>query len=103
MYRLKITDRAEAEYKKAYWFYEDRQPGLGDRYEAEAEKLIQLILENPRLFPRKYKRYREGLMKRFPFFIVYEITVDTIILHSFFHTSQNPKKKHGKNVHSAYQ
>ena len=94
MYKLKITDKAEAEYQEAYWFYEDKQLGLGVRYEVEIEKLIHLLLKRPHLFSRKYKHFREALVKHFPYFIVYEIIIDTVVIHSFFHTSRNPKKKH---------
>ncbi|MBI2966516.1 MAG: hypothetical protein HYY40_01715 [Bacteroidetes bacterium] len=42
----------------------------------------------------KYKNFREALLKRFPYLIVYEIVKDKTVIHSFFHTSRNPKKKY---------
>ena len=93
MYHIVIAEKAEAEYNAAYWYYEERQIGLGVSFEQQAEQLLKTIKRNPLLFQRKFKQYREALLRRFPYFIVYEIINNNIIVHSFFHTSRNPKKK----------
>ena len=98
MYSIIITEKAETEYYTAYWYYEEARPGLGVSFEHEVGKSLKTIKKNPVLFQRKYKRYREALLRRFPFFIVYEIIKDRIIVHSFFHTSRNPKKKYKQAV-----
>ena len=98
MYSIVITEKAESEYYDAYWYYEKAQPGLGLSFEHEADRSLKTIKKNPLLFQRKYKRYREALLRRFPFFIVYEIIKDRIIVHSFFHTSRNPKKMYKQTV-----
>ncbi|MBI4945897.1 MAG: type II toxin-antitoxin system RelE/ParE family toxin [Bacteroidetes bacterium] len=94
MYRIIITEKAEAEYENAYWYYEEKRSGLGASYEHETNLLLKTIKANPLLFQRKYKQYREALLKRFSYFIVYEIVFDVVVIHSFFHTSRNPAKKH---------
>ncbi|MBI3503107.1 MAG: type II toxin-antitoxin system RelE/ParE family toxin [Bacteroidetes bacterium] len=94
MYHLFITEKAEDEYSNAYWYYEEKQIGLGVSFENEADQLLKTIKKNPFLFQRKYKKFREVLLNRFPFLIVYEIVKDKIVIHSFFHTSRNPKKKY---------
>lgn len=96
MYRIIITEKAEAEYADAYWYYKEKQSGLGTSYENETNLLLKTIKANPLLFQRKYKQYREALLKRFPYFIVYEIVFDAIVVHSFFHTSRNPAKKYSR-------
>ena len=63
------------------------------KFEKEAEYLIDKLKVNPFLFQRKYKYYREANLKRFPYFIVYEIIDNTIIIHSFFHAHRNPARK----------
>ena len=94
MYRIIISEKAEAEYNTSYWYYEKKKSGLGASYEHETDKLLKTIKENPLLFQRKYKQYREALLKKFPYFIVYEIISDAIVVHSFFHTSRSPLKKY---------
>ena len=94
MYKLVVTEKAEVEYYHAYWFYEERQTGLGDSFEDEAGQLLKIIKEHPLLFQRKHKQFREALLIRFPYFIVYEIILKTVVVHSFFHTSRDPKRKY---------
>ena len=96
MYHIIITETAEAEYNDAYWYYEEKQNGLGVSFDCEADQLLKTIKKNPLLFQRKYKQYREALLRRFPYLIVYEIIHENIIVHSFFHTSRSPGKKYNR-------
>ena|SRR3990172_2061272 len=95
-YRLVIAENAAKEYNSAYWYYEEQQQYLGLEFEQEVNKLFLLITKNPLLFARKFKRYREALLDKFPFFVVYEVMGQNIVVHSLFHTSKNPKKKYSK-------
>jgi hypothetical protein len=92
-FKIEITTLAEEEYSSAFHYYEGKQSGLGDKFEKETEYLIDKLKENPFLFQRKYKYYREAVFKRFPYYIVYEIIDNSIIIHSFFHANRNPKRK----------
>ena len=93
IYKIEITILAEEEYASGYKFYEQRQQGLGDRFELEVEKVISQLNRNPYLFQRKYKHYREAVLRRFPYYIVYEIIGNSVIILSFFHGNRNPKTK----------
>ena len=96
VYNIKVTEKAEWEYHSAYLYYEQERVGLGSEFELEIEKSFKLIVQNPLLFPRKYKQHREALIRKFPYFIVYEIFKNSVIVHSVFHTSRNPKIKYLK-------
>jgi hypothetical protein len=93
VYKIQISTLAEEEYLSAYKYYENQQYGFGEKFEKEADFLIDKLKVNPFLFQRKYKHYREAILKRFPYFIVYEIIDNTIIIHSFFHAHRNPTRK----------
>lgn len=92
-FKLEITTLAEEEYSSAFHYYEKQEVGLGDKFEREADHLMDKLKQNPHLFQRKYKHYREAVFKRFPYFIIYEIIDDSVIVHSFFHANRNPKRK----------
>jgi plasmid stabilization system protein ParE len=92
-FKLEITLLAEEEYSSAFHYYEEQQSGLGDKFENETEYLLDKLKANPYLFQRKYKHYREANFKRFPYYIVYEIIDNSVIIHSFFHANRNPKRK----------
>ena len=93
IYKIEITILAEEEYSSAYNYYEDQQYGLGEKLEKETEYVLDKLKVNPFLFQRKYKHYREAILKRFPYYIVYEIIDNTVIILSFFHAHRNPKRK----------
>ncbi len=93
IYKLFFTELAEGEYIEAYSYYEEQQKGLGDKFELEMDSIIEYIIGNPFIFPRKFKHYREAPLKKFPFFIVYEIYGHSVIINSIFHMSRNPSKK----------
>jgi len=92
-FKLEITTLAEEEYSSAFHYYEAKQLGLGDKFEKEADYIMDKLKQNPYLFQRKYKHYREAVFKRFPYFIIYEIIDNSVIVHSFFHANRNPKRK----------
>ena len=92
-FKIEITSLAEEEYASAFHYYEEKQAGLGLRFEKEAGLIIGKLKQNPYLFQRKYKHYREAIFKRFPYFMVYEIIGNSVIVHSFFHMKRNPKRK----------
>ena len=55
LFKIIITEKADAEYQNGFWYYEEKLQGLGFRFETETGFVLQKIKENPRLFPRKYK------------------------------------------------
>ena len=93
IYKIEITILAEDEYSSAYNYYEDQQFGLGEKFEKEIEYVLDKLKVNPFLFQRKYKHYREAILKKFPYYIVYEIIDNKVIIHSFFQANRNPKRK----------
>ena len=92
-YVILFTSFAENEYISAFQFYEDKQNGLGLKFETETSNLIEHLKQNPHQFQRKYKHYREAVYKKSPYFLIYEILDKKVIIHSVFNAKQNPKRK----------
>ncbi len=91
-----LSERAGKELQESWEWYEDRQPGVGDRFmKAVSEKLKQLE-QDPTGGIKRNKIYREALLKVFPYLIIYRIeSADNLIfVHSIFHSRRNPKKKY---------
>ena len=95
-YRLIIRDKAYREIEEAYDWYELQQFGLGEKFLSEFITCSDLILSTPDSFQKKYKDFRELLLKNFPYFIVYTIHKSRIVVFSVFHTSRNPRMKYRK-------
>ncbi|MFI5159549.1 MAG: type II toxin-antitoxin system RelE/ParE family toxin [Sphingobacteriales bacterium] len=95
---LKYSSKAEAEYFKAFDYYEDQLDGLGDRFEQAVANKVGQIVKNPYQYQGKRSNYRECWVKEFPFLIVYKVLAvnRVILITSIFHTSRNPKRKYRK-------
>jgi plasmid stabilization system protein ParE len=98
-YILKYSSKAEAEYFKAFDYYEDQSEGLGGRFEQSIANKIDQIIKNPYHYSGRRSNYKECWVKDFPFLIVYKILVQkqVIVITSIFHTSRNPKRKYMKH------
>ena len=92
-YKLIVLERAVAELEDACLYYNDQLPGLGFEFEEEIFMLLELINDNPLLFPIKFAHIREAVVRRFPFVINYEISEKLIIVSAIFHTKQSSDKK----------
>jgi len=93
MYRLQVLRRAENDILKSVTFYNKREQGLGDRFFWEVVAALRRVEAQPLHYPEKYlKKFRFALIHDFPFFIVFKIKGDLVVINSVFHTSRNPKR-----------
>lgn len=91
--KLIILEPAVLELENACLYYNEKVSGLGFEFEEEVVALLELIKDNPLLFPIKFAYIHEAVMKRFPFVINYEVSGKQIIVSAIFHVKQNPAKK----------
>ncbi|HEY8782077.1 MAG TPA: type II toxin-antitoxin system RelE/ParE family toxin [Mucilaginibacter sp.] len=93
-YTIEMSPKAEKELNEAWEWYEEEQPGLGERFEKEFFRKIGLIVNNPLHYPLK-KGSREVRTDSFPYLLIYKVSKkkNTIVIVSVFHTSRHPKKK----------
>ena len=89
-YLLKVKLLATEETIVAYDYYEDEQPGVGEKFLTELENCYQKILLNPYAFSFFENPYRQAKLVRFPYVVVYEIEENTIVVFSVFDTNQDP-------------
>lgn len=91
--QLIIKEEAAEEILNAFDYYEEQQYGLGDYFLNTLKNRFTTLLLQPNACPVVYANYRQAVVPKFPFVIVYEIERDTIIVFSVFHTSRDPKGK----------
>ena len=92
-YRLEIREKVRVGTLAGFLWYEEKSVGLGSRFVSEVEEMIQYISQNPFHFQVKYKNYREGIMKTFPYVVIYEVRDELIIISSVFPTKAHPGSK----------
>ncbi len=90
-----LSTVATKELRDSFHWYEDRMEGLGNRFVDIIDKTIEFILLNPEGYPEKSPPYREIVLDKFPFVIIYEFDKEMHIIYilHIFHTRRNPKLK----------
>lgn len=90
---LKFTFRANMDTIVAYEFYESRRKNLGERFLDELENCYKSIVLNYTTYKVVHTIYRQAVLNKFPFVVIYSVDEKDIIITAVFNTSQNPKKK----------
>ena len=90
-YPVIFTLAARAELIDAQDWYENEVPGLGRRFRAAVDAVIERMSANPRLFPVIHKNVRRALLRRFPYALMFVIEADeTLTVIACFHGSRDP-------------
>ena len=92
-HELIIKEEAKFEVIDAYNFYENAKPGLGDIFLENLDKCFNRIISNPLHFSIRRAPYREALVEKFPFLVIFEFNDGMVIVYSVFNTWRNPLKK----------
>ena len=91
MKRLWLKSPADLDYLQALEFYEERQPGLGQEFDAELLALFERIKQNPEPFQKETDLVRKARMPRFKYRIYFTIEGDEIGVVAIYHPSRNPE------------
>jgi plasmid stabilization system protein ParE len=92
MRRKVIFDlEARLEFEDAVVWYNEREPGLGNRFEAEVNATIQRILKDPERFPLRGSKIRRTPVETFnKYSILFRIEPDFIGVAAVFHGARDP-------------
>ncbi len=79
---------------EAYAWYEDQKVGLGEEFLRCIEANVNTIRRFPEMHEVKFKKFRRGLVRRFPYGVFYEYNSgeNRVIIYGIFHNAENPKK-----------
>jgi plasmid stabilization system protein ParE len=96
MFQVIVSPRAEKEIRSSWDWYEDRQQGLGDRFASEVISKLRKIQQNPEVYSRKTRSYREAKIDSFPIVVVYRLNrkKEVVYILSVFHTSRDTRGKY---------
>jgi len=91
-YNIIISIEAEKDTNDAYCYYEDQQPGLGERFLNELSHFYNKLKQHPKYysFTSENKTNRSVALKIFPYKIVYEIEDEKLYVFAVYHFRQNP-------------
>ena len=89
--RLEFHPEAELELIEAALHYELEVPGLGERFESEVRRAIDLLLDHPQIGQPVDADLRQFILPRFPFTLIYSATSDVLRIEVVAHQSRLPR------------
>ena len=87
---LEVSPEAEWDLIEAMDWYAERDPELSDRLELSYRQLTSRLFEYPESAFELVHSCRAALIPGFPYFLIYNVSSDTITIHAVWHTSRNP-------------
>jgi len=87
---VRFLPEARDEYDSAADYYEQQQAGLGVDFIARVREVLQRTSANPKLHGTVYQDVRKGVVRRFPYIVLYREEAGEIIVIAVFHTARNP-------------
>ena len=96
MYSYIFEPRAAIEYKEAILWYLEISLYAAENFDKLLKARIDEICLNPTLHNKTRKNYREAVVVKYPFSVIYfvEEEIRTVVIISIFHHKRNPKLKY---------
>lgn len=79
-------------------FYNERASNLGKRFANQVIETVLSVRENPLQYPLVFETYRQAIVPKFPFVLIFEFVDDKVILLAIFHTSRHPENWQGRKL-----
>lgn len=89
---IRFTPEADAELAEARQWYALQRENLDFEFMERIDDALSRIVSNPNLYPIVYRTLRRAVVRRFPFAVFYEATVDEIQLIAVFHSRRDPER-----------
>jgi hypothetical protein len=90
MKRVTFLDPAEIELLEAISWYNEQSEGLGFEFAAEVARTIDRIVSNCTAWSPLSSRTRRCRTNRFPYGVIYQLRIDTILIVSIMHLKRKP-------------
>lgn len=86
---LIIRDEVNEDIDRAYRWYEQRQPGLGEGMVSEVDQLFYAIEASPQMYVSVYKSARRAICHRFPYSVYYLEQQGDVVVLAVLHQRQS--------------
>ena len=90
--RVVVRDEAEADIAEAALWYERRCAGLGNEFVRAVDLCFDLIARQPDVFPVIYRNARLGLLRKFPYLVLYRVFPEFIAVVAVMHGRRHPRR-----------
>ena len=90
MSRLVLRPDATFDIRAATLWYDDQEPGLGDRFTSQIGAAFGRIAELPTRFPIIDDPIRRALLREFPYAVGFVVEPSRIVIIGVFHQHRDP-------------
>lgn len=90
--RVIVRDEAEADIAEGAIWYERRCAGLGAEFVQVIDDCFDLLSRQPEAFPVVYRGARLGLLRKFPYLVVYRVFSEFISVVAVMHGRRHPRR-----------
>ncbi|MBI4724260.1 MAG: type II toxin-antitoxin system RelE/ParE family toxin [Rhodomicrobium sp.] len=91
---VRFLSDARTELDDVALYYEYARPGLGDDFYAEVDAALALVRDFPQACPPSAHGARRRNIDRFPYFLIYVIENNEIVVAAVSHVSRDPAYWH---------
>lgn len=96
MVEVHLCSAAERDYAVALEWYAKQSVALANRLDAEMDRSLQLVAENPERYPKCDSRHRFFLLQDFPYHIIYRCRPNLVEVIAIAHHSRSPEYWSGR-------
>lgn len=90
-FKLKLSTQAQLDIWDIIDWYENKQPGLGKRFDSDLNTLFYKIAQNPTLYSYYQKDFRRAVAKHFPYLVIFKINENDIIVYTVVYGGRDPE------------
>ena len=87
---VRFSRLASAEVEEAHDWYDSHEAGLGESFRSELSAVVETIGSNPKLYAVAFGAMRRAVLKQFPYFLLYEVTADAVVVYGVVHCARDP-------------
>ena len=91
-----VKENAALQLAEAFLWDEEQQRNLGIAFLEEWESTAEYISSHAEGCSKKYKNFRQAVLRRFPYLVIYEIENDKVIVYSVLNAKRHPAKRYKK-------
>ena len=89
---VRLSAGAQHDVEDTVAWYEGQRVGLGGRFVAALDRLIDRFSENPQQFPVIEPEVRRALVRRFPYAVYFIVSSDHIAVIAVLHVRRYPQE-----------